>query len=133
VIKDKVEEIKKKRAFDKTSGYRRDEKKRGEIMPRRLGKEQARHFLRAVSPERAFWVNNGHVLNTLAELSGELKIIGQETFEHHVNKEKNDFENWIRNVVGDLKLAKDISKIKTSKAALKKVDARIRYLEKVGR
>lgn len=80
-----------------------------------------------------FWVNNGPILHNLEDLSAALKVMDLKTFRHHVNKDKNDFAVWIDEVIGDKILAKSLSKIKTRKTTLKKVNDRIRSLKKLKR
>ena len=52
-----------------------------------------------------------------------------EQFKYHVNKEKNDFWNWVRNIIEDKKLARDIEKVKTKKTMIKKIKSRIDRIE----
>ncbi len=76
-------------------------------------------------PEKCFWVCDGSVLKNLCELAAALETMNEPTFKYHVNKEKNDFANWVRDVFGDQKLAKGLMKAKTAKATAKQVRARI--------
>ena len=70
-------------------------------------KHESKTLLRDVSPDQAFWVSNGPVLKNLEELSNALPAMSGDTFSHHVNKEKNDFSNWVREAIGDKKLANE--------------------------
>ena len=54
--------------------------------------------------------------------------MGFTPFTYHVNKEKNDFKNWVSDVVGDKKLANDIDKPKSKEHILNKVNKRISQL-----
>ncbi len=71
--------------------------------------------------ESCFWVNNGPVLKNLKDLKKSLLIMSKETFSYHVNKEKNDFAVWIKNVLQDEMLANKLAKIKTLKTMSKAV------------
>lgn len=51
-----------------------------------------------INPEHYFILKNGERIRSLEELILILKNIDKETFEYHVNNEKNDFSNWIRYV-----------------------------------
>jgi hypothetical protein len=73
-----------------------------------------------------FWVNGNGALRNLKELADSLSGMSDETFVYHVNAEKNDFANWIKEVLLDSKLAADLKKTKTRTAMLKKVEARLK-------
>ena len=93
-------------------------------------KDEAAKYLGDVAPEQSFWVNNGPVLRNLEELSSALPQMSDETFHHHVNNDKNDFSNWINDVVGDKKLANDLLSSKTKDSAVKKIRNRLNSLKK---
>ena len=92
--------------------------------------DEAKRFLGDVNQQQCFWVNNGHVLKNLEELASELQTMGDDTFKHHVSKERNDFTNWVNDVVNDKKLAKDLLSSKNRESALKKVRSRVNALKK---
>ena len=93
-------------------------------------KEDALKFLANIEGDKAFYVCNGVVLRNLQETSNCLNILDNKIFEFHVNKEKNDFYNWIKNVICDAVLANKIKGIKTGKTMAKKIDDRINQLKK---
>ena len=93
-------------------------------------KNEAGKYLRDVAPEQCFWVNNGPIVKNLDELANVLPVLNDEIFEHHVNKEKNDFSNWINDVIGDKKLANDLLSSRSKEAALKKISSRLNSLKK---
>ncbi len=95
-----------------------------------VSKNEARRYLCDVAPEQCFWVNNGPILKNIEELANTLPGISDDIFQHHVNSEKNDFSNWIRDVVGDQKLANDLLSSKNKGSALKKVRNRVNSLRK---
>ncbi|MFH1182252.1 MAG: hypothetical protein V1702_04795 [Candidatus Woesearchaeota archaeon] len=88
------------------------------------------NYLGDVAADKVFWVNNGGILKNLEEMSVALKEINPEQFAYHVNKEKNDFSSWVRDVICDKTLAVALMKAKTKAAALKAVKARIAKLRK---
>ena len=53
-----------------------------------------------------------------------------ETFMHHVGKDKNDFSEWVKHVVGDTALASKVSKLKTKKAMIDEINKRVKLLKK---
>ena len=95
-----------------------------------MKKEEARKFLADASPECCFWVNNGPVVKNLEELDNALTNISNETFMHHVNKEKNDFSSWVNDVLGDKRLADDLMKSKSKQSVINKVKQRLQVLKR---
>lgn len=80
--------------------------------------------------EKRFFACNGAVYENYYQLLEGLKSMTGETFTRHVNKEKNDFMNWVRDVFGDNRLAKEIAKLNYSEIMAKKVEGRIKVLQK---
>ena len=95
-----------------------------------MKKEHAKKILSDVTPEQCFWINNGPVVKNLRQLPSALKRMKEETFMHHVNKDKNDFSTWVSHVIGDTALASAISKLKTKKAMIDELNKRIKLLKK---
>ncbi len=93
-------------------------------------KDEAKRYLGDAAPERCFWLNNGPILKNLEELANALAEMSSETFHHHVSREKNDFSSWIKDVIGDQKLANDLLSSKTRESSLKKVRSRLNSLKK---
>ena len=92
-------------------------------------KEESKRYLGNIAPEQCFWVNNGPVLKNLEELANAIPQMSDETFNHHVNNEKNDFSNWIKDVIGDVNLANDLLSSKNKISAAKKIIARLNSLK----
>jgi topoisomerase IA-like protein len=59
---------------------------------------------------KTFYLNNGKKFTSLKGLAKELRGITHDTFKHHVNKEKNDFSNWIKHSLEKDDLAIKIEK-----------------------
>ena len=93
-------------------------------------KEEAKRYLCDTSPEQCFWVNNGPILKNLEELANALPDMNDETFNHHVNIEKNDFSSWIKDIIGDNKLANDLLSSRSRESAIKKLQSRLNSLKK---
>lgn len=72
-----------------------------------------------------FYFSNGESAGGLDELLKKLKVIDDECFFHHVNEEKNDFENWIRECVKDKALAHRISKMKEKDKIIASIKKRV--------
>ena len=93
-------------------------------------KDEAKRYLCDAAPEQCFWVNNGPILKNIEGLANVLPELSSETFQHHVNKEKNDFSAWVKDVIGDKKLANDLLSSRSKDSALKKVRGRLNSLKK---
>lgn len=98
---------------------------------KKINTENAKKILSDVEGWKCFWVNNGPVLRNLYELYGALKEMGNKTWQHHASKDKNDFAAWVKEVIGDEKLASDLLKAKNKLTAAKYVEARITALKKL--
>ena len=60
---------------------------------------------RRIKPELYFKLLPGEELRNVKELAEALEKMSEEVFRHHVNAERNDFANWIRDVFYDVELA----------------------------
>lgn len=90
----------------------------------------AEKILADVPAEKCFWANNGWIIRNIQELPIALENMNDETFVYHCNREKNDFYNWIRDVIGYKELAADIKNSKTRNVMIKKVKKAIRVLKR---
>lgn len=94
----------------------------------KITKSVAEKMLEDVAEEKRFWCQDGQELRNMRELEAGLKRMSEETFRYHSNKAKNDFSNWVTDVIGDEKLAKDLLKSSTRDQAAKSVAARVAWL-----
>ena len=94
----------------------------------RISKEEAYRRLGDVADDKRFWCQDGKVIKNLGELEEALGNMSDETFRHHAGEVRNDFSNWTRDVVGDEKLARDLSKAKSRIQASKAIAKRISFL-----
>lgn len=81
-------------------------------------------------PKLAFWLSNGTVAKNIYELVSAIESCDQGVFQYHVNKEKNDFYNWVLNVLGDSALASKLKKEYDQKRFTQLIRKRIKELEK---
>ena len=65
-----------------------------------------------VPEDKRFWVCDGSVIKNIDELINTLRSMNDDIFRYHVNENKNDFYNWIRDVIGDRFLANQIKEAK---------------------
>ena len=75
-----------------------------------------------------FTCHDGIHVKNLQELASALEQMSDDTFYYHVNESKNDFSKWVRDVIGDDKLSRDLDKTTNRLQAAKSVAARIGLL-----
>ncbi|MBI4268019.1 MAG: hypothetical protein HY662_04460 [Chloroflexi bacterium] len=93
-------------------------------------KLDTRKLLADAPEEYAFRTNNGHILRNLKDLANELKTMSDETYAFHVNDEKNDFTNWVRDIIKDDTLAEDLRGIRDRARASRAVSRRVTSLSR---
>ncbi|EKD62292.1 MAG: hypothetical protein ACD_52C00242G0001 [uncultured bacterium] len=72
------------------------------------------------APEsKLFWVHTGPALRNLVDLRDILPGLKESIFKFHVNESKNDFANWIGEVLGEVDLANKLQKIKSKRYTVK--------------
>lgn len=98
---------------------------------KRTTKQEASVILQDTEPEQSFWVNNGPVIRSLPELAVALRSMSDDQYKHHVNHYKNDFSNWLQDVVRDEVLSKDIVRARDKNSAAKKVEKRVELLKQM--
>jgi glucose-1-phosphate adenylyltransferase len=94
----------------------------------RARKEQAENFLGKVPEEYAFWCYDGSIFRDMKELAEGLVAMSDEVFAYHANPEKNDFSNWVRDVIKDEKLVDDLAQATSKVQAAGCVAKRVTYL-----
>lgn len=95
----------------------------------KISKEEAKRRLGDVPDDKRFWCHDGKTIKNLRELRKALNDMSDETFHYHSGEGRNDFSKWIRDVVGDDKLAEDLSKAGSRMQASQAVAQRISFLE----
>ena len=80
--------------------------------------------------ETSFFCGDGGVFRNLDEFSKSLEKMSQDTFSFHVNKDRNDFANWIYDIIGDIKLANDLRETTELEQTRKKVKTRVAYIKR---
>jgi hypothetical protein len=91
-------------------------------------KQHAQRRLANVADQYVFWCHDGRVLRNIRELKDALEMMSDETYAYHANNEKNDFSNWIKDIIGDDKLAKDLVRSSDRRQAFECVQAREMFL-----
>ena len=94
-----------------------------------VSKSAAKARLGDVPEEKRFWCHDGRYLKNLEELEIALEQMTEETFRYHSNEAKTDFSNWVRDVIGDEKLAKDLLNSTVPAQAAQSVADRVIWLK----
>jgi hypothetical protein len=95
----------------------------------RMDSAKAQRLLAECAEQSAFFCHNGEQYLSLRQLQRGLVQMSENAFKHHVNAEKNDFATWIRDVIGDSALARDLSETQSQGTALRRVSQRVALLE----
>ncbi len=95
-----------------------------------VAKHDASNILADVAGDKRFFSQDGCTCKKLAELSECLSHMSPEVFSHHVNDTKNDFSNWIRDVLGDVTLANELSAVTTLNEAASMTSQRVAWLRR---
>ena len=92
-------------------------------------KLDAAKILARVPEEYVFWCQDGRIFRDMLELGEAFANMSDETFVFHSNSEKNDFANWVRDIIKDEKLARDLMNSSDREQAAKRVAERVDYLK----
>jgi len=92
-------------------------------------KEVYRSRLSDVPGEKIFQCHDGRDVRNLEELSVALSDMTEQSFGHHVSEQKNDFSNWVRDVIDDSTLAKSLTKASDRAQARQIVEDRVAWLK----
>jgi hypothetical protein len=87
-------------------------------------------YLADVPQEHVFWCCDGRILKNLRDLCDALGGMSDDTFAYHVNAAKNDFHNWVRDVIKDETLAADLLTAANTSTAVRAVTDRITFLSR---
>jgi hypothetical protein len=95
----------------------------------KMTRSVAEAMLGDVSEEKRFWSSDGRYLKNLEELRDALNQMADETFSYHSSENKTDFSNWVKDVIGDEKLGRDLLKCTNKVQAAKAVADRVAWLK----
>ncbi len=103
-------------------------------MPRRKAtapsQVDGKQYLAQVPSEHLFWCHDGRVFRDMSDLARALDTMSEEVFSYHANVEKNDFANWVRDVIGDQQLADELVRARGRGVAAAAVQRRVAILSK---
>ena len=71
------------------------------------------------TPEERFWINNGPIIESIAELRTALVAMSDDQFRYHAEGEINDFAEWLRHSLCHLDCAQKIAMARTRVGALR--------------
>jgi hypothetical protein len=91
--------------------------------------EEAERLLSNVPEQFTFRCHDGEVFWNLRDLARAVGSMRDDVFSVHVNSLKNDFANWVADVVGDHTLARELWQTKNPTTTLQRLTERIAFLE----
>ncbi len=94
----------------------------------RILRADAERLLGNAPEEYTFECCDGRIFRNMKDLLEAFASMTDETFAFHANAEKNDFSNWIKDIIRDDKLARDLGKSASRAEAAKRVRERITFL-----
>ena len=105
-------------------------KVKSQAKPKRqtIPKERSQKILAKVPEEYIFRCYGGMTFRDLKELAAGLATMSDDVFDHHVNQEKNDFYNWVRDVIEDIELANALLRAASRVQAVECVTSRLALL-----
>lgn len=89
---------------------------------------QANILLVKAPEEHVFWCHDGTIFRDVKDLAEGLAVMSQETYAYHATPEKNDFCNWVNDVIGDEDLAGKLALATSQAEASECVTTRLRSL-----
>jgi len=96
--------------------------KKGHRQPNR------KKILSDVPKNQAFYCCDGQTLTNLVALANALQQMSDEVYAYHANGDKNDFYNWVADVVTDEELAEELAETLDRRQAADLVAERVAYL-----
>ncbi len=95
-----------------------------------VNKEKAKKMLADAPDQRYFYIDKNRVLKNIYDLLDFFSVASQQEFERFVNREKNDFFNWLKDVFENERLAKAMYKARTPGEAKLYTQRNIKMLER---
>ena len=94
-------------------------------------KKDAKRFLANVPEESVFRCCDGRIFRNIEELGQAFSRMRNEDFTYHANTERNDFSKWVKDIMKDEKLARDLAKSQNKSQAAKAIVERISSLRNI--
>ena len=97
----------------------------------RMRREEVKKYLADVPEEYVFRCQDSCVFKNMRELRDGLVSMSDDIYTYHANTEKNDFSNWVKDIIKDEILAADLRNAKSKAEAGRRVVSRIATLSRV--
>lgn len=94
----------------------------------RGSERKAERYLSRVPDEYVFRCCDGNVFRDMRELAAGLVAMSDSAFAYHVDFSRNDFSNWVRDIIQDEELACELSAARTRFEAIGRVTTRMALL-----
>ncbi|MBW2983213.1 hypothetical protein KY327_02825 [Candidatus Woesearchaeota archaeon] len=78
-----------------------------------------------VAPEHVFHFKDGKKAHNLHDLKDVIRKMDDDTFNHHVDEDNNDFANWVEFVYKNESLAKDLQKVSDKKRMAEVIESEL--------
>ena len=91
--------------------------------------DDLKKYLEDVPWDSSLKLSDGKTIHSLEQLPVVLMFCDDAVFDSHVNSQKNDFANWIRDVIGYGELADKVSTIKNKEEFLKLLEQSINEIK----
>lgn len=114
----------------KSSAVKKTPKKASKKVKKKASKKTPKKKVRALvcAPgKKCFWTTDGTVLENLNDLQIAFGSMDDEVFLHHVSKDKNDFAQWVEEVLQDAACASDLRSSKKASTARAVVVRHLRF------
>ena len=82
-----------------------------------------------VPEEYVFRCHDGRTLRDMQEFGEAFTQMTDDTFAFHANTDKNDFNNWLKDIIQDEKLARELERSTNRTRAAKNVADRVSFLK----
>jgi hypothetical protein len=94
----------------------------------RMFPAEASRLLKNVPEQFTFYCLDGSRFWNLEDLARAVGSMSEEVFAHHVNEEKNDFANWVFDIVGDHTLAHQLRSTRSLATTSRRLNERVALL-----
>ena len=85
--------------------------------------------LKEVKEKHYFWLADGISLKSIQELVDVIPMMDEHVFSHHVNDQRHDFHNWVRDIYQDKELATKLLHAKNKETVSSVLKARLAELK----
>jgi hypothetical protein len=93
-----------------------------------VNRNEAQKLLSNVPEHCTFRTCDGRVIRNIRDLGKTLAHMADDTFRYHTNQQKNDFSQWVKDTIGDEKLARHLGRTTDRKQTLREISQRISFL-----